>query len=263
MRHMAFLLLVSLPLAAGAQPAVSVQTAPQVCVWSEAGDGPSTAWRISEILADVEAYWAPEAIPEDCIPVAVSSYCAPPGTDGQPTASIMLYGTAESMHRDLGRFDVAGLAMSVDPFVSPGLRACRLADRFGAGMVIEGLSLLFVCCYPDEDWERIAAHELVHALQFAHWSLDPDAVTDAHRTLLTEGAARHTEYALGFLDRFDLHTAGPVSIWLSEGGDIQEPPWFLRYDIGASLVGALVRRAGPETLWSVASGPCRSSLLNR
>jgi hypothetical protein len=176
-----------LPIAAVAQPVLAVQTAPQICVWSEAGAEATTTWRISKILAHVEAYWAPEPVPGECIPEALRSHFAPPAAAEQPLATVLLYETAEAMHRDLRRFDVAGLTISVDPFESPGLRERAIADRFASGMVLEGLSLLTVCCYSDGDWERITAHEPVHALQFAHWVLDPDAVTDAHSTLLMEG----------------------------------------------------------------------------
>ncbi len=105
--------------------------------------------------------------------------------------------------------------------------------------MIHSSSLLFTCWHPDDDWKRIAAYKLVHAMQLTQWNVDSGTLTSPYNLILKEATARHTEYALGYLDRYDLCTDGPVPIWLAEGGELHEAPEFLLYEIGASLVGGL------------------------
>ncbi|MGB2984106.1 MAG: hypothetical protein WBC63_09675 [Candidatus Bipolaricaulia bacterium] len=166
------------------------------------------------------------------------------------------------MYRDLDRFDLAGLATVYSPSYGSSLHPTAFLDHLPDGAVVQSGLLLFVCCHRDENRRRIAAHELVHAMQHTEWDIDSTASSFPYRRLLQEGTARQSEYALGYLDRYDLRTAGPVSLWLAEGGRLHEAPRFLCYEIRASLVDALLRRCSPDALWSILSGPCRSSLWN-
>ena len=264
LRAILVVLMLSISQPVAEQPEWVVQTSSIICVWTAPCVGADMAEGTQRILDAVEDYWIPEPLPDACAPPQTSALSVYFGPSNMPLATVALYTEEESMHRDLDRFDASGLTTFYSSFYDYGfLRPKAFLDRLPEDALIHSRSLLFVCCYPDEDWEQVLAHELVHALQRIQWDADSEALSDLHNRLLEEGTARHTEYALGYLDRFDLRTAGPVSIWLAEGGDLREAPGFLLYEIGASLVDALVRRRSPTVLWAVLSGPCRSTIWDR
>jgi len=208
-----------------------------------------------------EAYWTPDPSPDWCVPpgsVPLWSFI------DAPLATVALYTNMEMMRRDLNRFDVGGLA-AINPFPNrfEGEDYTAFVRHLPEGTELRGTALLFVCDPPEnDDWQRVATHELVHALRFRQWDINSHAMLYPYYRLLVEGVARYSEYALEYLDRFDLHVDGPVTIWLAQGGQLSQVPEFLLYEIGASLVDALVRCATPDALWSVLSGPCRSAILN-
>jgi hypothetical protein len=262
MRAIVVVLPLVISLSVAAQSDWAVQTSSDICVWAAPSVGSGVAERIEEILHAVEDYWIPDPLPAACTPPQTSPLSIYFGPSEVPLATIALYSDAESMRRDLDRFDADGLATAYSSVYDYGLRPTAFLDRLPEDAIIQSLSLLYVCCDSDDDWGRIAAHELVHALQLTQWDVDSTSSAFPYFDILQEGTARHTEYALGYLDRFDLRTAGPVSIWLAESDDLHEAPEFLLYEIGASLVDALVRRAPPDVLWSALSGPCRSTIWN-
>jgi hypothetical protein len=262
LRAIALLLTLSISLSVAAQPEWVVQTSSNTCVWSAPCLPAGTAERIEGILQAVENCWIPEPPPDGCTPPGTSLLSTYFGSRDVPLATVALYTEAEAMRRDLDRFDLEGLA-SPTLSLHTWSRPRGFLDRLPESAVIDSSSLLVVCCHPDGDWQRVAAHELVHALQQDQWDVDPAVLTAPYDMLLREGTARYTEYVLGYLDRFDLRTAGPVSVWLAEGGALHEAPEFLLYEIGASLVDALARRGPKNSLWSVLSGPCRSPIWNR
>lgn len=255
--------MLSVSLSVAAHPEWVVQTSSDIWVWAAPCVGPAVADGLQSILDAVRDYWISGPLPSGCALPESSVLSVFPGLYDGPLTTVALYTGAESMRRDVGRFDFKGMAAAYSSSHDAWLRPTAFLDRLPDDAEIESASLLFVCCHPDDDWRRIAAHELVHALQQAQWDVDPTALSAPYDMLLREGTARYTEYELGYLDRFDLRTAGPISIWLAEGGQLHEAPEFLVYEIGASLVDALVRRSTPASLWSAVSGPCRSPILNR
>ena len=195
---------------------------------------------MEEILPAVEEYWAPEPLPDGCTPPQTSPLSVFFGPPDVPLATVALYTDVESMHLDLDRFDLGGLPTAYSSLYDSRFRPTGFRHRFPKGAVIHNSSsLLFACWHPDDDWKRIATHELVHAMQLTQWDVDSGTMTSPYDLILKEGTRRHTEHALGYLDRYDLCTDGPVPIWLAEGGELHEALEFLLYEIGASLVGGL------------------------
>jgi len=217
---------------------------------------------IQQILDSGEAYWLPEPLSANCTPPQTAPLSMTFASRNVPLATIALYDDMETMHCDLDRFDLRGLAGSGSLLHMGGLHTAELLDRLPEGTTIGSLSLLFAYRSPDEEWKRLVAHELVHALQFLQWDVSSTAAIYPYVAFLQEGTARYSEHALGFLEDFALRSAGPVSIWLAEGLDLRKAPEFLLYGIGASIVDALVRRRPPDVLWSALSGPCRSAIKN-
>jgi len=262
MRAVVAVLSLVISLSVAARSDWTVQTASDICVWAALPVGSAVAERIEGILHAVEDYWIPNPLPAACTPPQTSPLSAYFAPFDAPLVTVALYSEAESMHRALGRFDIDGLATSYLPVTDYGFRPTAFLDRLPEDTVIHSASMLFVCCYSEGDWKRVFVHQLVRALQAIQWDIESECSAYPYMGLLRSGTARHTEYALGHLDRFDLRAAGPVSIWLAEGDGLHEAPGFLCREIGASLVDALVRRAASDVLWSVLSGPCRSSFWN-
>ncbi len=235
----------------------AVRLTEDLCLWApeSAVDGGS-AEVIQAALDAVEDYWTPGPVPSDCVlpedsPLsAYMSDCA-----NVPLATVALYADLETMRRDLDRFDLRTLVIWYQPPPYGAFRPTAFLARLPDDATIRSGSLVFACRCSDEMWECSIVYGLACALQRRQWDLALPAPYDA---LLMAGVAEHTEYALGYRDRFDLGVAGPVSIWLAEGGRLGDAPQFLFREIGASLVDALVHRNTPAALWSVASGPCRS-----
>ena len=240
----------------------TVQTASEICVWSAAPVEFHVEEDLTALLGAVRDYWVPDPLPAACTPPQTSPLSIYFGPSEVPLATVALYADAETMHRDLDRFDVAGLTTFYSSAYESWYRPRAFLDRLPEDTTICSRSLLFVCCHPEGDWKPVFVYQLVCALQAIQWDVESTCSAYPYMGLLRSGTARHTEYALGYLDRFDLRTAGPVSIWLAEGGGLHEAPEFLLYEIGASLVDALVRRAPSDVLWSVLSGPCRSTFWN-
>jgi len=255
-------LAVSILWTGAAQAEWTVQTASEICVWSASPVESDVPEELEALLGEVREYWIPDPLPAACTPPQTSPLSVYFGPSDVPLATVALYADAETMRRDLDRFDAVGLTTFYSSAYESWYCPRAFLDRLPEDATIRSRSLLFVCCYPKSDWERVLVYQLTGALQVIQWDVESTCSAYPYVDLLRSGTARHTEYALGYLDRFELRTAGPVSIWLAEGHDLSRAPMFLLRDLGASWVDALARRAPPDVLWSVLSGPCRSIFWN-
>ncbi len=168
MRAVVAVLFLVISLSVAARSDWAVQTSSDVSVWAAPCVGSGVAERIEEILHAVEGYWIPEPLPAVCTPPQTSPLSVYFGPSEVPLATVALYSDEESMHRDLDRFDVGGLATVYSSVYDYGLRPTAFLDRLPEDAIIHSSSLLFVCCHPEGDWERAVAHELVDALQLVH-----------------------------------------------------------------------------------------------
>jgi len=262
MRLILVILLLAISIPACARHYWALQTASDICVWTPASAAQGAADRAQDILDEIRAYWIPGPLPSECTFSQTSPFAIFLAQPEAPLTTLAIYSDQETMARDLDRFDVWGLTMPTQ--LADGTWAPRsdLFQRLPDGASIDSQSILFLSCERRDTWERCAAHELVHALQLAQWDVDFDGWPRQLFRILQEGAARHTEYLLAGLDRFDLRTAGPVALWLAKGNDLATAPEFLLYEIGASLVNAILRRISPAHFWAIFSGPCRSGILH-
>jgi hypothetical protein len=145
----------------------------------------------------------------------------------------------------LGRFDCAGTVVVCDfrDATSRNLPASEPCAWSPFVVVAGG--------YPEGDWLATGAHEIARVLQWYAWHLGSDR-TWVEGSLFCEGVAEWTRYALGSGD-FDADSQSLVAFWLRDGGALDAVPFYLKDDVGASLVERCVRLGGPQKLWAICS----------
>ncbi|MEN6369802.1 MAG: hypothetical protein ABFD77_08915 [Thermotogota bacterium] len=189
---------------------------------------------IEQSLSEIVAYWGIDA---NVVRNARGS--------ASPLCSVSLYSDWELMAREFGRFDISGMA-----------RACGVNPKAPTGAPAPGpcaVSPFAVIAsgYPTGDWLAIVAHEVAHVLQWRTWHFGLN-LTWMEDDLFREGMAEWTRYALGSGD-FGADSQSLVSFWLRAGGTLDAVPFYLEYDVGASLVERCVRLGGPQKLWAICS----------
>ncbi len=195
---------------------------------------PAALHLVEQSLSEIIAYWGIDANVVGDARGSESLLC-----------SVWLYADWELMAREFGRFDISGMARAcgVNPKAPTGAPAPGPCAGTPFAVIASG--------HPTGDWLAIVAHEVAHVLQWRTWHFGLN-LTWTEDDLFREGMAEWTTYALGFGD-FGADSQSLVSFWLRAGGTLDAVPFYLEYDVGASLVERCVRLGGPQKLWAICS----------
>ncbi len=214
----------------------TVQTSSDIVLFVQGDvDASAPLALIEQSLSEIVEYWG---IDIDAIARSVVD-------SERRLCAVKLYSDREAMGRELGRFDWEGKATACD-FTDPTLRNPPASEPCAWSPFV-----IAAGGYPAGDWLAVGAHEMAHVLQRYTWHLGLDR-TWAEDDLFGEGIAEWTRYALGSGD-FGADAQSVVSFWLRAGGTLDAVPFYLEYDVGASLVECCVRLGGPQKLWAICS----------
>ena len=230
-------------------------------------DSAEVAARAEGILEEVWGLWLPQgvgtAIPEHFFS-SLPPGLRPPAEEG-PSFGVVMYDDPEGLWQETRRFGIAGTYL-VPRYLGLEDLCERLDERFsqaGAPEDWSPLGMVLVHC-PQGDCPALLAHELTHALQdYVSMTIPTGSCPvelDREPRLVIEGMARWTEFVLGYGGDFETLVRGPVAIWLTLGGWLDEVPEFLLYEIGASLFQYLSSVLSPPELLALFSSPVRELL---
>jgi len=175
-----------------------------------------------------------------------------------PNAALFVFSDREAFWDATGCYGYAGGTFSMLGLYSPHtLRhstAAKILDLLLGEMGIVPLMGVSLCLCPGGDCFSVLAHEFTHMLQFGTISIPEGWFPSKEvRTLLLEGMAVWTQYALGYSREFELRVSQPVARWLHEGGELGTVSPSMAYLVGASLVELLSQTLPPSTIFALLS----------